>query len=107
MSAKNAKNGHSCCLPQPRPSPALAVQVSSMGRDMSKVTGRDMSTGTLSAAPGRAHLPLLPRHRWEQLLLADVIYAELLSQLYMCVVGITRASRLVCFQGKCTVQINY
>jgi len=63
-----------------------------------------MGTGTPSATSGRAHLPLLPRRRWEQLLLTDVIYAELLPQLYMCVVGIALASRLVCFQGKCAVQ---
>lgn len=89
--------------------PALAVQVGGTGtdRDMSMGMGTDMGTGAPSATSGRAHLPLLPRHRWEQLLLTDVIYAELLSQLYMYVVGIAHASLLVCFQGKHTVQINY
>lgn len=107
------KDGHSCCLPLAMAVPALAVQVSGtgMGRDMSMGMGTDMgmsrSTGAPSATSGRAHLPLLPRHRWEQLLLTDVIYAELLSQLYMYVVGIAHASLLVCFQGKRTVQINY
>lgn len=84
------------------PSPALAVWVSSTGM------GTDVSTGMATdTASGQAHLPLLPQHRWEQLLLTDVIYAELLSQLRTCVVGIAQASPLVCFQGKCTVQINY
>lgn len=80
-----------------------------MDMRMSTGTGMDMrmGTGTPSAASGRAHLPLLPRRRWEQLLLTAVIYAELLSQLYLYVVGIAHASRLVCFQGKCTVQTNY
>lgn len=66
--------------------------------------GMDMSTpaAPLQSSPSP---PLLCR--WEQLLLTAVIYAELLSQLYLYVVGIAHASRLVCFQGKCTMEINY
>lgn len=67
-------------------------------------TGTTMgtTTGTSPATSGQARLPLPPRRRWEQLLLADVIYAALLSRLYRDVVGVARASRSVRFQGKST-----
>lgn len=70
--------------------------------------GMDMDTSmSIPAAPLQSSPSPSPLCRWEQLLLTAVIYAELLSQLYLYVVGIAHASRLVCFQGKCTMEINY
>lgn len=74
--------------------------------DTGKATDTGMGTDTALAPPGPAHLPLLPRHRWEQLLLTAVIYAQRPSQLYLDVAGIARASRFVRFQGKWEEQIN-